>query len=70
MLMSWESYCFIIFNNELKKYGSYRKTAKALGVSTRTIYNAIQMISVPSVARMKQIFPELDIPDIMVDFKR
>ena len=70
MLMSWESYCFIIFNNELKKYGSYRKTAKALGVSTRTIYNAIQMISVPSVARMKQIFPELDIPEIMVDFKR
>ena len=70
MLMSWESYCFIIFNNELKKYGSYRKTAKALGVSTRTIYNAIQMISVPSVARMKQIFPALDIPEIMVDFKR
>lgn len=70
MLMSWESYCFIIFNNELKKYGSYRKTAKALGVSTRTIYNAIQMISVPSVARIKQIFPELDIPEIMVDFKR
>lgn len=68
MMIPWNVYCKLIFKEELKKYGSYRKMAKALGISTKTIQNVIKMVVVPSVKSMKKWFPDLDIPEIMVNF--